>query len=76
MKLFFEIAIFLVGGVEVRERGRENGEGRDMISSYCVKLVYPDNPKYGGFIFMGEFSMLMMMCVCVWVMLVHNVSRR
>jgi len=41
-----------------------------------VKLVYPDNPKYGGFIFMGEFSVLMMMCVCVWVMLVHNVSRR
>jgi hypothetical protein len=37
MKLFFEIAIFLVGGVEVRERGRENGEGRDMISS-DVKL--------------------------------------
>jgi len=56
------------------ERGRGRGR-RDMLGS-DVKLVYPDNPKYGGFIFMGEFSVLMMMCVCVWVMLVHNVSRR
>ncbi|KAL3760752.1 hypothetical protein ACHAWU_003660 [Discostella pseudostelligera] len=32
------------------ERGRGRGR-RDMLGS-DVKLVYPDNPKYGGFIFM------------------------